>query len=290
MTRRAVLPFAIAAVLFGGACASHQTRMHRALDASMERVYLTELYLQTVAGISASPARLTRSDGFVYLSDVAPQLLYLAEAGDTARYRSLRAFVADKMVRRSAAGMIPSRRYRADLRFEDAVGPARRELGRALITGWERLGDTTSAQLVAQLAPAADEAATHEPLDALLSECSDALDVVASDPAPARAVLAKARGVLASARRAPQGPPAGSWSGADGEMKAQACLARAAIAASDPDAAVRHLDRMLDLLAPIVRNAGRPDLSTAADVLRTLRIARAAGPTSYLPPGADARP
>jgi hypothetical protein len=290
MTRRVTVPLVCAALLWGGACASHQTRMHRALDASMERVYLTELYLQTVAGISGSPARLTRSDGFVYLSDVAPQMLYLAEAGDTARYRSLRAFVADKMMRRSPTGLVPGLRYRADLRFEEATGPSRRAIGKALIFGWERLGDTTSAQLVAQLAPAADDGATLDPLEALVSECGDALDVVGSDPAPARAVLAKARGVLAGARRAPQGPPAGGRPGADGEMKAQACLARAAIAANDPDAAVRHLDRMLDLLAPVVRNAGRPDLSTAADVLRTLRIARAAGPSTYLPPGADARP
>jgi hypothetical protein len=194
------------------------------------------------------------------------------------------------MVRRAATGMAPSLRYRADLRFEEATGPARHALGKALILGWERLGDTTSAQLVAQLAPAGDAGATLDPLEALVSECSDALDVVTSDAAPARAVLAKARGVLASARRTPQGPTVGGRPGADGEMKAQACLARAAIAANDPDAAVRHLDRMLDLLAPVLRNSGRPDLSTSADVLRTLRVARAAGPRSYLPPGADTRP
>ncbi|MBI2408445.1 MAG: hypothetical protein HYV19_09125 [Gemmatimonadetes bacterium] len=290
MSRRGPISLVVAALLLGGACASHQTRMQRALDASMERAYLTGLYLQTVAGISGTPSRLTRNDGVVYLSDVAPQMLFLAEAGDTARYRSLRAFVADKMVRRLATGVVPGRRYRADLRFEDAPAPTRRVLGRALIAGWERLGDTTSAQLVAQFAPATDDGATLEPVDALVSECDEALDVVGSDPAPARAVLGKARGVLASARQVPTGPTAGSRLGGDSELKAQACLARAAIAVNDPDAAVRHLDRMLDLLKPIVRNAGRPDLSTSADVLRTLSAVRAAGPTSYLPPGTVARP
>lgn len=288
MIRRGPITLAVAAVLLSGACASHQTRMQRALDASMERAYLTGLYLQTVAGISGTPSRLTRNDGVVYLSDVAPQMLFLAEAGDTARYRSLRAFVADKLVRRSATGVVPGLRYRTDLRFEDAPAPTRRVLGRALIAGWARLGDTTSAQLVAQFAPSTDEAATLEPVDALVSECGDALDVVGSDPAPARAVLGKARAVLASARQAQN--TAGSRPGGAGELKAQACLARAAIAINDPDAAVRHLDRMLDLLAPIVRNAGRPDLSTSADVLRTLSVVRAAGPSSYLPPAAVARP
>jgi hypothetical protein len=282
MTRRLIVALALSGVvLVAASCASVTTPMQRALDPSMERVLITEGYLTSVAGISGNPARLTRSNGYVYLADVAPQMLYLAEIGDTVRYRSLRTYVADRMMRRDGAQLVPSRRYRQEAAFEEATPYGYYWLGKALILGWERLRDTTSAQLVAQMVRSNEPpSAATDRLYLLAIECADAMDVVASNPSAARAVLAKARSVVGSVEASKELAAAGLTQ-VDGELDALSCLTRAAVAANDPDNAVRHLDRMLDILRPLLQHSGRPDLGTSADVLRTLHMVRAAGPSYY---------
>ena len=133
------------------ACATTQSRMHRALDPSMERALSTEGYLATVAGISQYPERLTRGDGYVYLSDLAPQMRYLATVGDTARFRALRSFVYQKMMRRDAAGMAPILAYREGAASRPATPYGVRFLREALRGGWRLMGDTLSATMLAQM-------------------------------------------------------------------------------------------------------------------------------------------
>jgi hypothetical protein len=61
------------------------------------------------------------------------------------------------------------------------------------------------------------------------------------------------------------------------------CLTRIGLALNNPDATVRYLDRMLDLLEPFLTHSGRTDLGTGADVLLTLHRVREAGPKWAFP-------
>lgn len=275
---RAVAALSGLLVLAAGCASAPAARMRRALDPSMERVLRTESYLRSVAGISSHPSRLTRSDGFVYVSDVAPILRYLAEVGDTARFRALRAFTTDQMLRRGPSGFEVARRFRAGDAFQGATPHGHIWMAQALAEGWRLLGDTASATVLAQLAshePASGE--RPSPIQQSSIACGDAMDVVAFDRAPARAVLARAKplvgGTGASRARSARGVAA-----AEGEVDLLSCLTRLGIALQDPDAAVRYLDRLLTHLEPLVANSGRPAPGTAADVLLTLRRVRAAGP------------
>ncbi len=280
MTRRAWKAAALAgALLMSAGCASAPpVRMRRALDASMERVLRTESYLRSVAGVSSHPSRLTRGDGFVYVSDVAPILRYLAEVRDTARFRALRAFTTDKMMRRGPSGFEVARRYREGEPFQGAGPYGYVWTTQALAEGWRLLGDTASASVLAQLAP--QEPASLQdpsPMYQLSLACGDAMDVVTVNPAPARAVLKRARTRVGSAREA-RVQSAPGVTAAEGEADLLSCLTRAGIAVQDPDATVRYLDRLLDRMEPLVRHSGRPEMGTAADILLTLRRVREAGP------------
>lgn len=275
---RAVAALSGLLVLAAGCASAPPARMRRALDPSMERVLRTESYLRNVAGISSHPSRLTRSDGFVYVSDVAPILRYLAEVRDTARFRALRAFVTDKMLRRGPSGFEVARRFRAGEAFQGATPYGYIWTTQALAEGWRLLGDTASAAVLAQLAP--QEPASGErpsPSQQLSIACGDAMDVVTFDPTPARAVLARARPLVGGASAA-KARSARGVAVADGEVDLLSCLTRLAIALPDPDATVRYLDRLLDRMEPLVANSGRPETGTAADVLLTLRRVREAGP------------
>ncbi|MHB1097329.1 MAG: hypothetical protein ACYC3F_14290 [Gemmatimonadaceae bacterium] len=285
MTRRGVssrapIVAALTAVLvLAVGCASAPTaRMSRALDASMERVLRTETYLRSVAGISSHPSRLTRGDGFVYLSDVAPILRYLAEVRDTARFRALRSFMTEKMMRRGPSGYEVARRYREGEAFQGATPYGYVWTTQALAEGWRLLGDTASASVLAQLAPQAP-ASLQDPSEMyqLSLACGDAMDVVTVDPSPAHAVLKRARTLVGSAREA-RTQAARGIAATEGEADLLSCLTRAGIAVQDPDATVRYLDRLLDRMEPLVRQSGRPDMGTAADILLTLRRVREAGP------------
>ena len=280
MTRRTLTVAALAGVLVvtAGCASASPARMRRALDASIERVLRTEAYLRSVAGVSSHPSRLTRGDGFVYLSDVAPILRYLAEVRDTARFRALRAFTTDKMMRRGPTGFEVARRYREGEAFQAATPYGYVWTTQALAEGWRLLGDTVSASVLAQLAP-------HETASAqgfsevyqLALTCGDAMDAVSVDPAPARAVLRRARMLVGSAKAATERVTLGVAAG-ESEVDLLSCLTRVGIAVQDPDATVRYLDRLLDRMAPLVAHAGRPDMGTAADILLTLRRVREAGP------------
>lgn len=276
MTRRAltVAALSVVLVLTAGCASAPPERMRRALDASMERVLRTEAYLRSVAGISSHPSRLTRSDGFVYLADVAPILRYLAEVRDTARFRDLRAFTTGKMMRRGPAGFEVSHRYREGEPFQAATPYGYAWTTQALAEGWRLLGDTVSASVLAQFAPQ-EPASVRNPteLSQLSLACRDATDAVAVDPALARAVLRRARTQGGSARAGREQVSAG-----EGDNDLPSCLTRLGLAVKDPDATVRYLDRLLDRLAPLVANSGRPDMGTAADILLTLRRVREAGP------------
>ena len=267
------------ALLVSAGCASAPSaRMSRALDASMERVLRTETYLRNVAGISSHPSRLTRGDGFVYLSDVAPILRYLAEVRDTVRFRALRSFMTDKMLRRGPSGFEVARRYRAGEAFQGATPYGYVWTTQALAEGWRLMDDTASASVLAQLAPQAP-ASLEDPSEMyqLSLAFGDAMEVVTVDPAPAHAVLKRARTLLGTAREARMQAARGV-AAAEGEADLLSCLTRAGIAVQDPDATVRYLDRLLDRMEPLVRRSGRPDMGTAADILLTLRRVREAGP------------
>jgi hypothetical protein len=252
--------------------------MRRALDASIERVLRTEAYLRSVAGVSSHPSRLTRSDGFVYLSDVAPILRYLAEVRDTARFGALRAFTTSKMMRRGPAGFEVALRYREGEAFQAATPSGYAWTTQALAEGWRLLGDTVSASVLAQFAPQ-EPASERTPtaMNPLAMACRDALDAVAVDPASARAVLRRASTQVGSAR-AGREQAARRVAVEEGEYERLSCLTQLGLAVQDPDATVRYLDRLLDLLAPLVANSGRPDMGTSADILVTLRRVREAGP------------
>ncbi|MDP1891817.1 MAG: hypothetical protein Q8K55_13070 [Gemmatimonadaceae bacterium] len=286
MTRRGRSPRALTVaaltgvlVLAAGCASAPPVRMRRALDASMERVLRTESYLRSVAGISSHPSRLTRGDGFVYISDVAPILRYLAEVRDTARFRALRAFTTEKMMRRGPSGFEVARRYRDGAAFEAATPYGRVWTTQAFAEGWRLLGDTVSASVLAQLAPP-DKALAQHPseLSQLSITCGDAMDVVTLDPAPARAVLRRARTLVGSAKAAEDQAALGSTA-VEGEVDLLSCLTRTGLALRDPDATVRYLDRLLDRMEPLVKRSGRPDMGTAADILLTLRRVREAGPS-----------
>lgn len=280
MTRRALTVAALSGVLVlaAGCASAPPARMRRALDASMERVLRTEAYLRSVAGISSHPSRLMRGDGFVYISDVAPILRYLAEVRDTARFRALRAFTTDKLMRRGPSGVQVARRYREGEAFEAATPYGVVWTTQALAEGWRLLGDTASASVMAQLAPQ-DPSPAPNPSEMyqLSLACGDAMDVVTADPAPARAVLRQARTLVGSAKAAKEQAALGVTA-VEGEVDLLSCLTRAGVALHDPDATVRYLDRLLDRMAPLVVHAGRPDMGTAADILLTLRRVREAGP------------
>lgn len=265
-------------VLAAGCASAPSARMRRALDPSMERVLRTESYLRSVSGVSSHPSRLTRSDGFVYLSDAAPILRYLAEVKDTARYRALRGFLTDKMMRRGPSGFELARRYREGEAFQAATPYGYLWASQALAEGWRLLGDTVSASVLAQFAPQAPApaqgvSATYQ----LAVDCGDAMDVVTSEPARARAVLKRARTLVGRAPASGEQPGLGVTSG-EGEVDLLSCLTRAGIAVQDPDATVVHLDRLLDRMAPLLRHSGRPDMGTGADILLTLRRVREVGP------------
>ncbi len=259
------------------ACASGPSRMHRALDASMERVARTEAYLRSVSGITGTPSRLMRGDGFIYLADISPQLRYLAVTADTARYRSLRSFVANSLMRRDSTGLVPARRLRAGAGFEAAIPYGVRRLSEALATGWQYLGDSASAVMVAQLAPVADGPdRLYSATDRLAVRCVAAELATTSEPALARAMLASAkdfRGGVPVIEESALG-----MRGIDGDLVVLSCLTRLALSQRDEDATVRSLDRLLDELDQFARRSGRPDPGTGADVLLTLAQVRAAGP------------
>lgn len=283
MTRRAGLALAIGFALTAAGCASSQSRMHRALDPSMERVMRTESYLWTVSGISGFPGRLVRGDGKVYLADVAPQLRYLASTGDTARFLQLRTFVYGKMVRRDSTGLSPLRAYRDGAPFEPATQYGVKWLSKALMDGWTQMGDTLSAMMLAQLRM--DDATTppHATQMYLLTiACGDAMDVVSVDPQPAREVLARAKRLFRTGEAEAEQRAVGITE-AEGEVDLLSCLTRVGLALEDPDVTVRYLDHMLGHLSPLVSHSGRPDLGTTADVLLTLHRVRKAGPQYYDP-------
>ena len=271
------------------ACATTQSRMHRALDPSMERALSTEGYLATVAGISQYPERLTRGDGYVYLSDLAPQMRYLATVGDTARFRALRSFVYQKMMRRDAAGMAPILAYREGAASRPATPYGVRFLREALRGGWRLMGDTLSATMLAQMqAVDAPLAGNSTRIYQLTMDCNNAEEAVGTDPAPARAVVARAKAVVGNLAAAAEQAASGSTE-IDGETDLLSCLTRVGLALQDPDVTVRYLDRLLDQLNPLLSHSGRPSLGTSADVLFTLYRVRRAGP-AYYDPGSYLRP
>jgi len=263
--------------------------MHRALDPSMERVLRTEQYLFNVSGISGNPSRLTRGDGFIYLSDLAPQMRFLANAGDRARYIALRAFLQDRMLRQDPDGLVPARSFRAGAPFEPATPYGYRFLNPALRDAWQQLADTGSAQLLAQIKwREMPSSAPQTPLDVIVARCAGAMVVVATNQAPGRAELRDARVLLGSAKRDAQRAAAGIAAVED-EVQALSCLTRLGVALNDPDATVRYLDHLLDHLSPLQALSGRPSLGTTADVLLTMRQVRSVGPRYYEPAPARSR-
>ncbi len=263
------------------ACASVTARgpMQRSLDPSMERALRAETYVRAVSGISGDALRFARSDGYVYLADVAPSLSHLGLAGDTASYRRLRRFVETSMIERDSAGVQPRRRVRTGAPVELATPYAVRRLGDALALGWQALGDTASAVLAASLRAGESPEPSGSATDQMVERCVTAMASVSADEATARRVLA-------GARQFRGGETAGQASGldlrgSDGDLVALACLTRLSLAVKDPDATVRFLDRMLDRLAPLVSRSGRPDPGAAAEVLQALREVRAVGPRYY---------
>jgi len=262
------------ATMLVAACAPAQSHMRRALDPSMERVLRIENYIQTVAGISGNARRLMRGDGFIYMSDVAPQLRYLAQTGDAARYRSLRMFVQQNMLQRDATGLTPARLYRRDAKFEKATAYGYHWLGEALKDGWRLLGDTASAQLLAQITWSAEEMTqAYASTYGYTMRCADAAEEARENPALGRAILARADREMRAL----------NVIGAEFELDVLACMTRLAIAVQDADKSVKYVDRMLDILQPLITHAGRPDVGTSADVLLTFRRVREVGPRYYDP-------
>lgn len=277
--------FWLALVLLPSVAAAQasEARMHRALDPSMERVLRTETYLRAVSGISANPERLTRGDGYVYMSDIAPQLRYLAATQDTARYLKLRAFVVKNLLLPEHGGLKPRRRYRFDGGFEPVTMYGYLWLTKALRDGWTLLSDTASAQALAQLrvdVPTLPKDATR--LYVLTVACGDAMDVVDTDRAPALSVLREAKQLIGSKKVEAEQQAAGI-SAVEGEVDLLSCLTRVGLALRDPDVTVRYLDHLLDHLSPLLEHSGRPDLGTTADVLLTLQQVRQAGPKYFDP-------
>ncbi len=280
MTRRALTVTALTGLMvLAQSCASSPPlRMRRALDASMERVLRTESYLRSVAGISSQPARLTRGDGFIYISDVAPILRYLADVRDTTRFRALRGFATDKLMRRGPAGFEVARRFREGGAFEGATPYGYLWTTQALAEGWRLLGDTASASVLAQLAPSSVGAGQNPSIMYQLSvQCGDASEVVKTDPAAARAVLARAKQFIGTQRAAEKQASVRSTA-VEGEVDLLSCLTRLGLALEDPDVTVWYLDHLLDHLEPMLVHSGRPDLGTSSDILLTLRRVREAGP------------
>jgi hypothetical protein len=274
MMRRAFRRAACAAATLVAACAPAQSHMQRALDPSIERVLRAESYIQTVAGITGNASRLMRGDGFVYLSDVAPQLRYLAQTGDVARYRSLRTFVQQDMLRRDSTGLTPARRYRRDATFEKATAYGYHWLSEALKDGWRLLADTASAQLLAQVNWSAEEMTqAYASTYGYTMRCADAAEEARENPAPGRAILARADREMRAL----------SVIGAEFELDVLACMTRLAIAVQDADKSVNYVDRMLDILEPFLTHSGRPDAGTSADILLTFKRVREAGPHYYDP-------
>ncbi len=273
-----VLFFALASGM--AACASSQSGLQRALDPSMERVLRTESYLWTVSGITGHPERLMRSDGYIYMSDMAPVMRYLTLVQDTSRFLTLRKFVQANMLSRDASGLLPWRRFRDGARFERATPYGDRFLRQALNLAWHELGDTVSGELLARVPWfSGDEDEKYSESYRLAMRCADAVDLVSYDVAVARATLRDAnsrfdRIVAENVKRGDSRVEAG-------ELDLASCLTRLAIMAGDPDATVRYLDRTLDIVAPLLVHSGRPDLGTTADVLLTLRLVRQKGPAYH---------
>jgi hypothetical protein len=185
-------------------------------------------------------------------------------------------YVETSVIMRDAAGAQPRRRVRGPSDFEGATPYAVGRLGEALALGWQHFGDTASAVLAASLRPAAPTGESGSATDQLVERCTAAVGSVGTDPATALRILAGAKSFRG-------GVAAGQASrldlrGGDGDLVALACLTRLGLAAKDPDATVRFLDRMLDKLKPMLSGSGRPDPGAAADVLLALREVRAAGP------------
>lgn len=280
----------VLASVLSSACATSQSRMSRALEPSMERVLVTETYLRTVTGLSSYPERLMRNDGYVYVADVAPVMRYYADRGDTLQYLRLRSYMMLNLMRRDAAGFTLGRRFRAGQEFERARPDEYSGTRRALLEGWQALGDTTSATVLAQLVPVPQPESPAASAQYQLSvDCADALELVSADPAPARAVLTRARALVGRDRGGEAGQRVVGATASDDEVDLLACLTRAGVALNDPDASVRYLDRMLSRLQPFLAHSGRTDLGTGADVLLTLHRVREAGPAWSLPPARGAR-
>jgi hypothetical protein len=203
---------------------------------------------------------------------------YLAEVRDTTRFRTLRSFLTEQMMRRGPSGYELARRHRDGSAFEGATAYGYRWATQALAEGWRLLGDTTSALALAQFAPF-DAGSVSDPSEMyrLSIACSDAIETVNSDPASARAVLARARKLVGSQKAAQEQATLGSTAVA-GEVDLLSCLTRVGLAVRDPDATVWALDHLLDHIKPLLTHSGRPDVGTTADILLTLRRVREAGP------------
>ncbi len=272
-----------AALASGASCASTQSRMHRALDPSMERVLATESYLWTVSGISGQPERLLRSDGYLYLSDIGPVMRYLALVQDSSRFRSLRRFVETNMLGRDSVGrLVPLRRSRTGSAFERATPYGDRFLRKALNSAWQQFSDSASAKLLASISWVTDDQDDkYDEMYHLTMHCADAVDVTGADLTAAAAVLKDAdrrfNGLVDENNRLGKSKVAG------GELDFASCLTRLAVVTNNPDATVRYLDRTLDILKPLLVHSGRPDLGTTADVLLTLRLVKLSGPSYYDP-------
>jgi hypothetical protein len=276
MSARRLLVLAGSALV--SACASSPRAMQRALDPSMERVLVMEQYLGTVVGVTRHPSRMMRSDGFVYVSDVSPVMRYFAALGDSAAYLPLRRFLETRLLFEDSAGLKLARRFREGDPPERATPYGYLWTGTALLEGWRTLRDTASARLLAQLDPASVGAAPGRgEMYRLSTDCGAALDAVATDAAPARAVLARARRFVRSAQAAREQAAMGVTA-SEGEVDLLSCLTRVGLALDDADAAVTYLDRMLDLLQPFLSHSGRTDVGTGADVLLTLHRVREQGP------------
>ena len=276
MMRRVQLSVALALALAGSACSFATTGMQRALDPSMERITAATMYLQTASGITGDARRIVRGDGYIYLADVGPQLRYMAMTGDSASYRILRRFAEREMVRRDSSGFALRHRYRQGAPFEKATPFGVLRFTEALALGWRTFGDTASAVLAAQMAPVAPLGGERTETDRVAEECVNAEVSLASNPAAAAAVLAKNRRY--DGRHDLYAESTLGLRGSDAELVALSCLVRVGLATKDADATVRHLDKLLDRLDPILAQSGRPDPGAASDVLWALRQATAAGP------------
>jgi hypothetical protein len=195
----------------------------------------------------------------------------------------LRALVQEQMVRRDPDGLVPARRYRADAAFEQATPYGYLFLGKALREAWKLLGDTASAQLVAQIKwREMPSTASYTSMYKLMARCAEAMDVVATDPASGRAVLKDAKALINSPKVEAEQTSVGVTA-VEGEVDALSCLTRLSLVLADPDASIRNLDHLLDHLAPLIIHSGRPDLGTTADILLTLHRVREAGPRYFEP-------